>query len=359
MRILINALSGIGDAIMFSPALAVLKKHLPQAEVDILVMYRQVEDIYRNNPDVSEIYFIDFMKQSKLKSLKEVMSLRRNRYDASINVYPSNRKEYNLVQFMLGANKRIAVRYDHVSASNLDFLNTTLKKEELNRHNVLENFDLVKKVVPNAKEEELGPFTINFSMDDKTRARKFLIDSGLLDSFLVGFHAGSAVLKGHIHKRWAAENFIELAEVLYNKYNARIILFGTEEDVNTKIHDATKDFSCIPTANGIMDSLALMQNCNLFVSNDTALMHLAAGLKIPQVAIFGYTNYNELYPWKNRYSIVRKELACSPCFYNSPRPVKCIFTGEEAFKCKTTITVQEVFEACCGLIEEIPRNVKS
>ncbi|MBZ0204591.1 MAG: glycosyltransferase family 9 protein [Ignavibacteria bacterium] len=359
MRILINALSGIGDAIMFSPALAVLKKHLPEAKIDMLVMYRQVEDIYRNNPNVNNVYFIDFMKQSKIKSLKEVLVLRKNRYDASINVYPSNRKEYNLVQFMLGAKKRIAIRYNHVSRANLDFLNTTLKKEELNRHNVLENFDLVKTLISDAAEEELGPFIVNFSIEDKTNARKHLIDAGLMNNFLVGFHAGSATLKGHIHKRWAAEKYAELAKVLYNKYDARVILFGTENDVNSRIHEATKDFSYIPPANGIMESLALMQRCNFFVSNDTALMHLAAGLKIPQVAIFGYTNYKELYPWQNKHVSVRKELACSPCFYNSPKPVHCIFTGEEEFKCKTTISVQEVFEACCGLIEEIPRNVKS
>ncbi len=359
MRILINALSGIGDAIMFSPALAVLKKHLPKAEVDMLVMYRQVEDIYRNNPGVNNVYFIDFMKQSKLKSLKEVMALRKNSYNASINVYPSNRKEYNIVQYLLGAKQRIGVRYNHVSKANLDFLNTTLKQEELNRHNVLENFDLVKSLVPDAVEEELGPFVLNFSIDDKTRARKYLIDSGLMDSFLVGFHAGSAVLKGHIHKRWAAEKYIELAEMLNSRYGAKILLFGTEKDVNSKIHQGTRGISHLLPEDGIMQNLALMQNCSLFISNDTALMHLAAGLKVPQAAIFGYTNYKELYPWKNKYVIVRKKLECSPCFYNSPRPVKCIFSGEEAFKCKTTITVQEVFEACSRLIEEIPRDIKS
>jgi heptosyltransferase-2 len=79
-------------------------------------------------------------------------------------------------------------------------------------------------------------------------------------------------------------------------------------------------------------------------------MHIAAGLKIPTVAIFGYTNYKELYPWKNKHEIVRKELECSPCFFNSPRPVQCIFTGEEEFKCKKTIEVEEVFNAAASLL---------
>jgi heptosyltransferase-2 len=102
-----------------------------------------------------------------------------------------------------------------------------------------------------------------------------------------------------------------------------------------------------------------MERCKLFISNDTSLMHIAAGLNIPTVAIFGYTNYKELYPWKNKHVIVRKELECSPCFFNSPRPVQCIYSGEEEFKCKKTIEVEEVVEAAEKLIKEIPGYIKS
>jgi heptosyltransferase-2 len=75
--------------------------------------------------------------------------------------------------------------------------------------------------------------------------------------------------------------------------------------------------------------------------------------------IFAYTNYKELYPWKNKHVVVRRELACSPCFFNSPRPVQCIYTGEEEFKCIKEIEVDEVYAACRKLIEEVPRNIKA
>ena len=358
MRILINALSGIGDAIMFSPALAVLRKHLPSATIDMMVMYRQVEDIYKNNPDINNVYFIDFLKQSKLWSLKAVMALRKNRYDASINVYPSNRREYNIVNRLIGAEKRIAVKYNHYSPSNWDFLNNHLKQEAVNRHNVLENFDLVKIIVPEAKEDELGTFTVNLSMDDEVLAQKYFINNLLFDKMIIGFHAGSATFKGHINKRWGTNKYIELAKELHKKYFAHILLFGTESDVNNEIYKEISSFAYYPKVRNIIQTLALMKKCSLFVSNDTALMHLAAGLKIPQTAIFAYTNYKELEPWKNRNIIVRKKLECSPCFFNSPKPVKCIYSDEDEFKCIKTIEVSEVYAACEELIEEIPRNVK-
>jgi heptosyltransferase-2 len=359
MRILINALSGIGDAVMFSPALAVLKKHLPNSQIDMLVMFGQVGEIYKLNKNVNKIHFIDFLHQSKFKSLREIYRIRRNRYDVSIDVYPSNRKEYNLLNFMLGAKRRIATKYLNYSRPNWDYLNTQLKEEVKNRHNVLENFDLVKLLAPDAKEEELGDIIIDVSIDDEVYATDYLIDNELMDKFLVGFHAGSATFKRHINKRWAKEKYIRLAEKLHEQCNAHILLFGTENDVNKFIYERAKDFTYIPKEKTMMQSIALMEKCKLFVTNDTALMHISAGLKIPTVAIFGYTNYKELYPWHNRHIIVRKELECSPCFFNSPRPVQCIFTGDDEFKCMKTIELDEVMNAAEKLIEEIPGNIKS
>lgn len=359
MRILINALSGIGDAIMFSPALAVLKKHLPDARIDMLAMFQQVQDIFRTNPHLNDIYFIDFLHQSKFKSLKEVLAIRANHYDYSIDVYPSNRKEYNILNLLLGAKKRIGTRYNNFSAANYDFLNSVLIKEVKDRHNVLENFELIKTIAKDAREEELGQYEIKINIEDEVHATEYLIDNLLIDKFLVGFHAGSALFKRHINKRWSAEKYVELAIMLHRKFMANILLFGTEKELNESIYKEIKSIAYIPETKKITESIALMEKCSLFVSNDTALMHIASALKIPQAAIFAYTNYKELRPWKNNHVIVRKELECSPCFFNSPRPVNCIWKGEDEFKCIKTITVKEVFDACVKLVEEIPSHVKS
>ena len=212
MKILINALSGIGDAVMFSPALALLKKHIPSAQIDMLAMFSQVKQIFSNNTSLNQIFFIDFLHQSKLKSLKEVLAIRKNKYDVSINVYPSNRKEYNLLNRLLGAKRRIATRYLNFSRANYDFLNTDLKPEVKNRHNVLENFDLIKFLAKNITEEETGPYSIKILLEEEVHATEYIIDNLLLEKFLIGFHTGSATFKNHINKRWATEKFIELAK---------------------------------------------------------------------------------------------------------------------------------------------------
>jgi len=344
MKILINALSGNGDALMFSPSLRLLKEKLPDSEIDMLVMFRSVKEMYDQNPFLNKIHFIDFLKQSKLKSLTDVRRLKNNEYDYSINVYPANRLEYNIVNAFLGAKKKVAHHYMHTDFSRAEFLNDLLIEEIKDRHNVLQNLDLIKSIV-DVKDADAGQMEIFVSDEDKAKAGEWIRENNKDNKFLVGFHPGSSLLKNHIHKRWDKKNYADLGNRLIKDHNAKIFLFGNEFDLNNEINSLMNNEGLIASTDNYMDSIARMEHCKLFVSNDTAFMHSAAALQIPTVGIFAYTNSKELYPWKTKHSIVRKELDCSPCFYNSPRPATCIFKGEEEFKCMKQIMVDEVYSA--------------
>jgi len=349
MKILINALSGNGDALMFSPSLRLLKEKLPDSEIDMLVMFRSVKEMYDQNPFLNKIHFIDFLKQSKIKSLADVRRLKNNEYDYSINVYPANRLEYNIVNAFLGAKKKIAHHYMHTDFSRAEFLNDILIDEVKDRHNVLQNLDLIKSVA-DVKDGEAGQMEIYISDEDKAKAGEWMKVVNPENKHLIGFHPGSSLLKNHIHKRWDKSKYAELGNRLIKDHNARILLFGNEFDLNNEINSQMNGQGMIASTDNYMDSIARMEHCKLFVSNDTAFMHSAAALQIPTVGIFAYTNSKELYPWKTKHIVVRKELECSPCFYNSPRPATCIFKGEEEFKCMKQIQVDEVYEAVKKLL---------
>jgi len=350
MKILINALSGNGDALMFSPALRLLKEKIPDCKIDMLVMFKSVKEMYDQNPFLNEIHFINFLKQSKLKSLSDVRVLKNNNYDYSINVYPANRLEYNLVNAFLGAKKKVAHHYNHSGLSRAEFFNDILIDEVKDRHNVLQNLDLIKRIVA-VKDEDAGQMEIHISEEVKLTAKDWITENGLKDKLLVGFHPGSSILKNHIHKRWDKVKYAELGNRLIKEYDARILLFGNEFELNEEIRCLMNNEAIISSTHNYMNSIARMVHCKLFVSNDTAFMHSAAALKIPTVAIFAYTNCKELYPWKVNHEIVRKDLSCSPCFYNSPKPVDCIWKGEDEYKCIKTISVDEVFNSCKKLLQ--------
>ena len=349
MRIIVNALSGNGDALMFSPSLRLLKERFPDAEIDMLAMFKSVKQMYSHSPFLNEIHFIDFLRQSKAKSLSEISKIRKRHYDIGINVYPANRYEYNVLSYLIGAKARISHHYTHTKASRMEWLNNVLVNEIPDRHNVLQNLDLVKQITT-VSDYHAGGLEIFLSDEDKEKAAGWIEEINPDGKLLVGFHAGSSTLKNHIHKRWDADRYVEIGKMLMKNNNARILLFGIEHDVNNYIYEKMDGEAVIASTSNFMDSMARMAHCGLFISNDTAFMHSAAAFKIPTVAIFAYTNYLELYPWQTEHFIVRRLLGCSPCFYNSPKPVECIWQGADEFMCIRQISVQEVYNGCRKLL---------
>jgi len=63
MNVLILALSGIGDALMFSPALRLLRQQYPDARINLLAMFAGVKELYESNPDVNEVLYWDFLRR--------------------------------------------------------------------------------------------------------------------------------------------------------------------------------------------------------------------------------------------------------------------------------------------------------
>lgn len=370
-RILILALSGLGDALMFTPALELLKQEIqsaePTAEIDVLCMFGAVREIYERSPHVSRVHFIDFMNISKWEAVKAVIALRSLSFTHSFTVYPANRWEYNVIAFLAGAKKRIAHSYNHLNKFNAAWLMTDLVQEDDVLHNVQENVRLVQRLIPvggyvnpsaitvaEKSKGELPPLAIT-NTDEEIAIAKNWISANTSSRRRIGFHAGTAILKNHINRRWAPEKFAELSKKLSKEYSADILLFGGPEErqLNAEIEALSGGTAKVVVMPSLMKSVAVMRECSLFISNDSGLMHVASALRLPVVAIFAYTNPNYVHPWSTRHVIVRKDLPCSPCFYYSPRAAHCQFDGEEKWKCNSLISIEDVFMACKEMIDGV------
>jgi heptosyltransferase-2 len=346
MKIIIIALSGIGDALMFTPALKFLRAQLPDAQIDALVMFKGAQDILINNPNINNVYRFDFLLEGSVKSLKYILSLRGN-YDTSINVYPSNRKEYNIINFLIGAKNRTAVKYLRKDFSNLGFLNSIRITENDSVHNVQTNIKLVEKLL-NKKFDEEPTLELFITEEDETRAQKFFSENNILkDDLVIGFHPGCATLKNHIKRRWEPEKFAELGKKLIGDHHAKILVFGGPDEDELKksveVKIDSQDVFVVNT-NEILQSTAIMKRCNIFVTNDSSQIHIAAALQLKVVAIIGPTNPDYIYPWKAEHKIVTLNLDCAPCFFYSPRPLICS-RDDVQFKCIKELTVDMVYDA--------------
>lgn len=135
-----------------------------------------------------------------------------------------------------------------------------------------------------------------------------------------GRNPGQTVLA----KNWTIEGFARVAIELITRDDAVILLFGKGEDdeiaarflalVRTESPDVEDRIFNVINKTSLMQAAALLQKCHIVVTNDTALMHLAAAVGTSTVSIFGPTNPANLAPRGNGHRVVQSPATCAPCY---------------------------------------------
>jgi heptosyltransferase-2 len=164
------------------------------------------------------------------------------------------------------------------------------------------------------------------------------------NELLIGVHPGAAYGET---KRWFPERFAAVLERLHRSGRRFLLLGGTGEEPLAEQISAEMDHPVINLIGKttVAEVLALIGQCSLFLNNDSGLMHVAAALNIPQVALFGSTDPQKTAPLNNRAVVIHPEhVGCTPCFKRS-----C----PEDLECMKAITVQEVHAAAEQLLAEM------
>ncbi|MCL5021224.1 MAG: glycosyltransferase family 9 protein, partial [Bacteroidetes bacterium] len=307
---------------------------------------------FKRNENVNQTFFFDFEKEGFWRTLGFINTLRR-KYDATINVYPTNRKEYNVISFLIGAKKRAAIKYEHLDFRQLGFLNNVRLLEDLSLHNVEENIRLFSEVVGTELASAPG-LRFVISAEEREYANTYLRRHGINTTRpIIGFHPGGSTLKNHVNKRWQPEKFGTLGTRLNKETGASILVFGGKEeqplkdDVVNRIH--SQGVIGVDT-NSLGETSALIEKCDVFVSNDSSMLHFAAAMKRKTVLIAGPINVAHSGPWQTEHRVASLCLECSPCFYYSPRPLTCSRTDVK-FKCLKELSVDTVYNKVTEILK--------
>ena len=141
-------------------------------------------------------------------------------------------------------------------------------------------------------------------------------------------------------KQWPPARYAALADALCRDFGARIVVLGGPGDGPLgETIAAGMQHPCLDLSakTELGEAMALIEACDLFVTNDSGLMHVAAALQVPVIAIFGSTNPVTTGPHSSRSRVVRTPLACSPCL----KP-QC---PEGHLQCMASVSVEAVLAA--------------
>ncbi|MEK7802863.1 MAG: lipopolysaccharide heptosyltransferase II, partial [Deltaproteobacteria bacterium] len=301
-NILVRVPNWIGDAVLCLPALEALKTACPQAAITVLAK-PWVSPIFLNNPSVKQVidYDISGRHRGIFGKWKLIKDIRKYGFDSAVLF--QNAFEAAMIVFISGIPVRIGYARDlrGFLLTNPIKLTSDIKKT----HHVFYYLNIISKI--RSQESEVrsqnkdtrgGGFELDkkikpkiyLSAEEKNWAEGFLQGKGIGDNIVVGIAPGASYGPA---KRWMAERFTEVARRLTANYDAGLILFGGMDDM-VICGEVLKGLKGLNLAGevGLRQAIALISRCNLFITNDSGPMHIAASLGIPVVAVFGSTDPN-------------------------------------------------------------------
>ncbi|WP_232370890.1 lipopolysaccharide heptosyltransferase II [Desulfogranum marinum] len=340
-KILIRSTNWIGDAVMTTPAVRTIRENFPDSEISILVL-PWVSDIFRCSPRVDTI--ITYDKKGRHQGLAGKWHLARelNAYNFDCAILLQNAFEAALITTLA----RIPCRGGYTTDARGLLLSHGVRKSAAihKKHQVHYYQEMVQGLGLHPGDDALELF-IPQSVQQATREKLLSITNGKIEtSPLIGFNPGAAYGPA---KRWPAQKYADLAGAICSNHEAYIAVFGTAADneaaqcIKQSVPDPSKILDYTGKTN-LIEAMALIEQCNAFVTNDSGLMHVAAALKVPLAAIFGSTDHIATGPFSNNSVIIRKPLPCSPC--------KQTHCPEKHLRCLREISPDEVLTAVTDLL---------
>jgi len=156
-------------------------------------------------------------------------------------------------------------------------------------------------------------------------------------------------------KRWLPERFAQAARLLADRLSTDVVVVGAEEeaDVGALVKEQAGPAAVDLTGALPMGQLlALVSGAKLVLSNDSAVTHIAAGLGVPVVTVFGPTVPAQGYaPYTERARVAQTELACRPCGRHGSDSCPL-----GTMNCMKGVSVDDVVSRALDLVREEPAN---
>lgn len=326
-RILIINPFGIGDVIFSTPLIQALKERYPESFIGY-VCNRRAHEILKSDPSLNRVFIYEKddyrceWKRSRFVCFKKIvgflLDVKKERFDIAIDLSLSY--QYSLLSGLIGIRKRVGFNYRNRGR----FLTDRIEISGFEKKHVAEYYlDVLSLLGLQAADCKPGRLKVHLTQKDISWADSFLRCEGVRDDdTLIGVIPGCGASWGKdaVSRRWAREKFAQVCDRLIDLYGAKVVLLGdaTEAEICGHVKKRMKHspvMACGQTSLGGL--LGIMKRCRLVVTNDGGPLHMAVGLGVKTVSIFGPVDEKIYgpYPKTSDHVIVSKTgMPCRPCY---------------------------------------------
>jgi len=353
-RLLVRGTNWVGDSILSFPALKRVRLEFPNARITLLVL-PWVAGIYEGCTAVDEIWLYDRQGfhcglSGKLRLIHE---MREHRFDAALLF--QNAFEAAVLARLAGIPVRAG--YDRDGRGWLLSHKVPVDPRVAQLHQTYYYLDLLEQLLGCTRTAEglepkptsqfvaeiMPDTTLAVSQERKDAARSRLKAQGVdFNRTVVGVNPGAFYGSA---KRWLSERYATVLDRLIDERQASVVIFGSSNEVAIAeaIQSGMRSRPVILSGRTELSELiAMIGCCDLFLTNDSGPMHLAAALRVPTLAIFGSTDEIATGPMSPATVVLNKRVECSPCLLR-----ECPIDH----RCMTRITVEEVAQQAFRVID--------
>ena len=336
--ILIIKLSAIGDVVHTLPFLEVIRENFPKARIDWVVeeASSQIIEGHRAIDHVIVSHRTSWQKQlfSGRESLAALIGIRRFLRELRAETYDLVIDLQGLLKsaVLLGLSRgRRKVGPSWGKEGSRLFLTEPPFFVDADLHAV-EKYLKAAEYLECDRTSWKGDIPIREA--DKRTITKLLHDNEVEGKVLVAINP----MAKWTTKLWETEKFSALADRLQKELSCQVVFTGSKQDreeINGIIRRMDEKPWNLTGQTHLKELAYLYSRCQLLISTDTGPMHIAASMGCPVVALFGPTAPWRTGPYGSGHTVIRQEMACSPCLKK-----KC-----EVLGCMKDITVDRVFGA--------------
>jgi heptosyltransferase-2 len=346
---LILSLSGIGNYLMHSSIFHAIKMHQPSSSLTVWVAPRNTAVLAKANPDIDHVIKAP-IKRTVIGHLQQIRKLHRLSADTGLVLYPGQHCKSALYMFLAGLDTRLGHRYLHLGNPDSSLLLTESVAVNPAKHDIDQNLALLAPLnipVPSS----LLPYYVHIPTHYQQQAEALLNRlnrSSVPDKTLVGLHPGCA--PDFSWKRWPLDHYSRLAKQLVKQHNAHIIIFGgaIELPMMKKLRRLIGQQHSSIISTHLLTVAAVIKQCNLFIANDSGLMHLASAVSVPTIGLFGPTDEHRTGP-RGLNSLALRATGTAPVY-----DVNTNFSlGSEPHSSLLALSPDQVLEAAAYLLSKV------